>query len=325
LRFLRWVLLPLAVLFLLLANVLLWVDRTVFDTDRFAEAVDQTMAKPEVQDRLATVISQEVAAQVDVQKQLEGRLPDDLKFIASFAGNEIEETVLYRASHRLLSSGFTADLRNEVVERAHRRLVSILESDDAALRAEGDELILDLRPVVNQVFDRVGLAVPARVQQAEAEGRGVVVLMEDTSGLQAASFFVSNRVVFLILALLLGVACLAGFVLLHTNRMAGVSRAGLAVAATGVLSLLLVFIVNQFIPDERIVLRELAHQLQISLRWQSIGIVVIGVAMVLLADAGIRSGLASARSSVGLYWQRLGTGAWLLLAVGACGLLLVLL
>jgi hypothetical protein len=106
-----------------LANILFWVDATIFNTDRFASAVDHTMAKPEVQDRLATVISQEVAAQVDVQQQLEGRLPDDLKFVAAFAGNEIEETVLYRASQRLLSSGFTAGLRQEIVERAHRRLM----------------------------------------------------------------------------------------------------------------------------------------------------------------------------------------------------------
>jgi len=323
-RVLRWVLLTFGVVFLLLANILLWVDTTLFNSERFAGAVDETMAKPEVQDRLATVISQEAAKELDVQSQLQERLPDDLKFIALFAGNEIEETVLYRVSQRLLSSGFTAELRSDVIERLHRRVVAILESEDTALQVEGDDLVLDLRPVVTQLFERVGVSVPARVQEAQAEGRGVVVLMEDTSGLQAAAFFVRNRAVFVVIAFVLGLACFAGAVLMHTNRMSGVSRAGFAVATVGILTLLLVLVSNQFIPDERIVLRELVQNLEANLRRQSIGLVLLGAIVVAVADPGVRRSFASARRSVDVYSQRLGTGTPLLVAMGLAGLVLFL-
>ena len=60
-RLLHWLLLCLGVLFLLLANVLFWINGTLLDSESFSGAVDETMAKPEVQDLMATVISQEAA------------------------------------------------------------------------------------------------------------------------------------------------------------------------------------------------------------------------------------------------------------------------
>jgi hypothetical protein len=323
-RFLRWLLLGFGVLFLLLANLLWWVDGTLFNTDRFAGAVDNTLAQPEVQDRLATVISQEVAKGVDVQDRLQQTLPDDFKFLASFAGDEIEQEVAYRVSLRLLSSGLTADVRNAIVEGLHERVVATLESDnDRLVQAEGNSLVLDLRPAINRVFERLGMDVPDRVQAAEDQGRGVVTLVDNTQALQQASFFVSNRVVFLFLALLLGAACLAGQVLLEPDRMRGASRAGFAIAAVGVLTLLIVFVATQLIPDNRVVLRELVSNFVVNLRRQSIVIVVLGAAIVLLADAKVRASLVSARHSLGTYTQRLGTTP-LLIAVGVFGLVLFL-
>jgi len=93
-RLLHWVLLCLGVLLLLVANVLFWVDRTLLDSDRFADAVDEAMAKPEVQDRMATVISQEGASEIDIQSRLKARLPDELQFLVPLAGDSVTEELL---------------------------------------------------------------------------------------------------------------------------------------------------------------------------------------------------------------------------------------
>jgi hypothetical protein len=72
------------------------------------------------------------------------------------------------------------------------------------------------------------------------------------------------------------------------------------------------------------VLEELVRNLQVNLRRQSIGLVVIGGVMVLLADAGVRNGIASARQNIGVYTQRLGIATPLLIAVGLFALVLFL-
>ena len=107
------------------------------------------------------------------------------------AGDSVTEELLYRYSLRVLSSDITNDVRDDVVRNLHEQVVATLEGDDSkALRAEGDSLVLDLHPFVERVFERVGLPIPNRLQQASAEGKGVVgVLVDDSQGLEAASFF----------------------------------------------------------------------------------------------------------------------------------------
>ena len=209
-RLLHWVLLCLGVLLLLLANVLFWINGTLLNSDNFADAVDETMAKPEVQDRMATVISQEAAPEVDLQARLRTTLPDEVQFLVPLVGDSVTEELLYRLSLRLLSADITADARDAVVRNLHEQVIATLEGDDdKALKAQGNSLVLDLRPIVRGVFERVGLPIPARLEQAGAQGKGVIVLVDDNQGLGAASFFVSNRVVFLVLALVAAIACLA--------------------------------------------------------------------------------------------------------------------
>ena len=128
--------------------------------------------------------------------------------------------------------------------------------------------------------------------------------------------------VFIVLALLAAVACLAGAALVIGDHMKGLSRAGFAVATAGVLTLLIVAIGNTFIPDERVVLRELVQALETNLRKESVLLLMVGAIIALGTDAGIRANLASARSSISSQMQRVGTGTPLLLALGAAALLL---
>jgi len=316
-------LLCLGVLFLVLANHLFWINGTLLNSDNFADAVDVTMARPDVQERLATVISQEAAPEIDLQARLSARLPDELQFLVPLAGDSVTEELLHRVSLRILGSDVTNELRDQVVRNLHAQVIATLEdNDDRALQVEGDSLVLDLRPIVKRIFDRIGQPVPARLQQAGAEGKGVVVLVDDTAALRSASFFVSNRVVFLVLALIIAIGCLAGAAWISGDLRQGLSSAGFAVVAAGIVSLLIVLIGNSFIPDERVVLRELMHSLEQSLRRESLLLVIVGAAMVLGTNAGVQANVSSARRSIEAHVQRFGWGSAALLAMGGLMLLL---
>jgi len=307
----------------MLANVLFWVDRTLLNSDRFAAAVEETMARPDVQDRFATVISQQAASELDVQARVSARLPDELQFLVPLAGDSVTEELLYRVSLRVLSSDFTADLQGDIVRNLHAQVIATLEdNDDRAVHVQGQSLVLDLRPIIERIFERIGLPVPARLQAAGIEGRGVVVLVDESSGLSAASFFVTNRIAILVVSVLIAIACLAGAVLLSGKGIRGVSRAGFAVAAAGLLTMLILAITNFLIPDERVVLRELLHALEQSLRTESLLLVIVGATMVLGTDAGVRTNFTTARRSIATRLQRVSPSSALLMGIG--GLILML-
>jgi hypothetical protein len=323
-RFLRLALLFFGGLFLFLATVLLWLDLAIFDSGRFARAVSDTLAEPKVQQRLATVISQQAAEEIDVKSRVQANVPENLQFVTKFLSDDVEQSVIYRVTLRLLSSEFTEELSQTVVERLHVRLMNVLE-DKGAVKAENDQLVLDLRPVVERVFERLGLDVPQRLQEAGAQGSGVIVLVEDTKYLQMASVLVSNRNIFLVLMLLASVGCFAGFVWTGTDRVHEVSNTGFAVAATGIVTLLIVFIANQFIPSERVALEALIRNLEGDLRRLCIFLIIIGAAIVATTDLGIRASIHSGYVRVLAASRAIGTGLSLLVATVVAGFVLLLL
>ena len=236
------------------------------------------------------------------------------------AGDSVTEELLYRVSLRVLSSDITNDVRDDVVRNLHEQLSPRWKATtDKALKAEGDSLVLDLRPIVERVFERVGLPIPARLQQAGAEGKGVVVSGRRQSGPWCCVVFRQQPRRIFVLALLAAIACLAGAACSSKDPMRGISHAGFAVATAGVLTLLLIVIGNSFIPEERVALRELVQSLEANLRKESVLLLAVGAIIALGTDAGIRANVAAARRDIGAHVQRVGTGTSLLLALGVGG------
>ena len=135
----------------------------------------------------------------------------------------------------------------------------------------------------------------------------------------------SNRNVILVLMVLASLGCFAGFALTGKDRVHEVSNVGFAVAATGILALLIVFIANQFIPSERVALEELIRNLEGDLRRLSIALIVIGAVVVATTDVGVRAHIGAGYQRVAAASKAIGTGMSLLIATAAAGLVLILL
>ena len=63
-----------------LASVIgVWAHRTVFDSEKVAEAVDQALLNPEVNDALATFLTDQLMDAVPLQDLVADRGPDELE------------------------------------------------------------------------------------------------------------------------------------------------------------------------------------------------------------------------------------------------------
>ena len=172
-------------LIILLASVLLfgtaadiWVKRQVLSTPKWVAASDKILADPRVQDALATYIVDQIYSNVDVQKELEDKLPDGWKGIAGPVAAGIR-TPATSAVERILSSDQVKQIWHTVNEKAHQALVNVLENKTRVGSTKDGKVTLDLGEIVRIVGTDLG--VPASVMDKVPASVGQITIFQSDS------------------------------------------------------------------------------------------------------------------------------------------------
>jgi hypothetical protein len=307
---------------LLLGSLLVWVDRTILDSDEFASSATGALDEPRVQQRVADVIAQRLVESGAFSEGISTRLPQEVQFATPLIEEQLQ-SLLARVGVRVLAADATASIIETIVERLHARLLAILEDDESLLHAEGDTLVIDVGTVLRQVVDRLGVAMPQRLEDPSA---GELVLVEDTTVLQQTSTLVRNRGVLQFGLLGLAAVAFTGAVFAAPERSRGLSRVAMVLILTGVVTLAAIFIGNQALraaAEERLLLRELVRSFESNLRLQALLLVVLGGAILAATDPRMRGHLENANESIRTAISRIGTGPAVLMAAGAIVLLLL--
>jgi hypothetical protein len=303
------------------ANLLIWINSTVFDSDEFTESVDQVLEEPAVKDRITEVLVQQALESGEVEQAIVDRLPEELEVLEPVVGAGLQPA-LERVVRPLLDSDLVGDLRNEVLLRVHRQVVATLEDDETALEVQGDALVLDLSELFDRLLERFNVEPPERLGGADAPSRilggdGVIVLTEDTTGLREAAFFTQNRVEIAVLLLAGSAVGFGAAIFFFGERRRGVRATGYAIVGVGILTLLVVLIANQVLEssaEERVVLREGVKALETNLRLQSVALIVLGACAIALTDQNILGWAAKLEAQVTPLVKRMDAKVWLAIA-----------
>ena len=156
-RVLRYLPLIAASICALLATVSIWVERQVLDTDEWTKASSELLERKVIRDTVATYLVDQLYANVDVAGELETRLPDDAKPLAGPISGGLR-TLADRQAGNALAQPPVQILWEQANRTAHEQLVEFLEGDTGALSATQGQVVLDLRPLVRRVGERVGLS-----------------------------------------------------------------------------------------------------------------------------------------------------------------------
>jgi hypothetical protein len=141
----------------LLATISIWVERQVLDNDQWTKTSSELLERKVIRDAVALFLVDQLYANVDVAKQLESRLPDDAKPpSAPLAGGL--RTLAERQAGNALATPLLQGLWEQSNRTAHAQLVSFLEGNGEALSSTQGQVVLDLRPLVRKVGERVGLS-----------------------------------------------------------------------------------------------------------------------------------------------------------------------
>ncbi len=153
----RWVtaLLVLGTIVTLLAVFSIWANRQALNTDEWVNTSDRLLANEHVDERLSAFIAEAVFANVDVKAKLEEALPPKLAPLAGAAAGGLQG-LAPQVAERVLESPRTLGIWSAANRKAHEALLRVLDGGGENVSTEGGDVVLDLRPLVEEVGERVG-------------------------------------------------------------------------------------------------------------------------------------------------------------------------
>jgi hypothetical protein len=157
----------LASLLAFLAIFTSWIDRQLLDTNEWVDTSGRLLEDKEISNAVATYSVDQLYANVDVTRLIKKRLPGDLQQVASPVSAGIRE-IATRAAMRAFQSQRVQNLWQDANRVAHTQLVAILEDKNHAISSQNGKVVLDLKPIVYQLADRLGF----KKQVAKAVAKG---------------------------------------------------------------------------------------------------------------------------------------------------------
>ena len=155
-RVLAWALIVLASVVLILSIIANWVQREVFDTNQFKSTTDQILSNEEVQQALGSYTVDQLYANVDVQGQIESKLPSAAKPLAlpiSAATRQLATD----AAERALVSPQVQNLVSGAIAGAQQQFVSLVKDKNAYVSTTGGNVTLSYGSVVADLATRLGV------------------------------------------------------------------------------------------------------------------------------------------------------------------------
>jgi hypothetical protein len=236
-RRLPFVLIGIGSLLALVAIFALWANRQLLDTENWTETSSELLENDPIRGQTAVFLVDQLYANVDVQGQLEGALEGLSPRAGALAGpaSGALKDLAVRATDRLLERPRPQALWEEANRRAHSRFLDVVEGGGEVVATQEGEVTLDLKALLGQTEQRVG--VGGRAQAAIPEDAAQLTIMKsDQLELvqDAVRFLRAAAVVLLVLAL--GLLALGVFLATGWRRRA-LRAAGFGLLLAGVAAL----------------------------------------------------------------------------------------
>lgn len=190
-----------------LAILSTWVDRQIFDTQEWGDTSSKMLQDPVIQKEVAAYAVDELYDNVDVEAELKDIFPTDLEGFSGIASGALRQFA-DRGAQQALANQRVQDLWRQANETAHRNLIAIIEDDSTVISSTDGKVQLELRPLIIEIADQVGLGQQARDKIPDAVGRIEIVDSQELSTVQTVAQVIHGTALItaLLLLVLIGLA-----------------------------------------------------------------------------------------------------------------------
>ena len=152
-----------------------YVRYQALDTPTVKDSAGELIADEDIRTQIAASLVDQLYANVDVGAALREELPGDQQRLAGPLSGLIRE-LADRAAQRLLERPRIQALWVESVAATHEQLLKLLDDRGTAIRTTDGVVVLDLRPLVIQLGDRI--AIVGNLAQKLPPDTGRIQIME---------------------------------------------------------------------------------------------------------------------------------------------------
>lgn len=212
-----------------------WVNRQALNTDSWVNTSTKLLEDKEIQSQMSTFLVNELYANVDVEAELERRLPAPAKALAGPAAGGLRQ-LAQKVSEKALASPPVQAIWAEANRAAHEALLKVLNGGGPAVSTEEGKVTLHLGALVSQIGSQIGIPQELLSKLPPEAGNFTVLSSDQLSSAQTIAKLVRRLPVILDLLLLL---IYAGAVYLARDRRREALRSiGFSLLIAGVLALL---------------------------------------------------------------------------------------
>ena len=169
-----WACIVLAGLIAFVSAMTIWVKRQALETDNWVDTSTALLEDDEIRSALSIYLVDQLYASVDVSQEIRKALPADVKPLAGPIAGGLYELAI-RTANTILSRPRVQTLWEEANRKAHQRLIQVIDDKGDLVATGGGDVVLDLRPLVQQLGQRLG--VSERIEQRLGPNAGQIVLM----------------------------------------------------------------------------------------------------------------------------------------------------
>lgn len=208
-----------------------WANRQLLDTGYWKSTNQKLIASPPIKEQLSIFLTDQLYANVDVSGELKKELPSELKPLAAPAAGALRDAV-QRGILFLLERPKVQELWGKANEITHAQFVNLIENKGRVIKLPGGgAVILDLRPMLTEVAEKVGAptSVVQKIPEKVAQLR--IVTSSQLKTMQNAVNLL--RVLAVALPLLVFVLLAAAIYLARDRRRQTLIAAGAAFIGVG--------------------------------------------------------------------------------------------
>lgn len=242
-----WSLIGLATLITIVSSVTLWTKRQLLSTDQWVKSSNAVLANDQVRSALSNKVVVLLNQRVDITAQLDKLLPPQAKAAAPVVSTLIQSQAV-RVVDAFLDTPQAQKLWENANRQGHKALLNVLEGKKIGpVSTANGAVVLDLRPLIQNVANQLGIQDRPKTQAAINAGE-IVLLRPDQ--LKAAQDTVQVvRVLSVWLALLaLGLYALAIY-LAHGRRRSILQASGASLVLSGLLLLIVRRVAGNWVVD----------------------------------------------------------------------------
>jgi predicted anti-sigma-YlaC factor YlaD len=151
------VLVPIASLLTVIAILAAWVERQALDTNEWVDTSGKLIQNDTIRNSIATFAVDQLYANVNVDAELQQKLPKDFKPLAGPAASGLRQLADTAAQQILQSSRFQ-DLWKNANRAAHETLIKVVEDKGQYASTGNGTVTLHLRPLITDVANQLGLS-----------------------------------------------------------------------------------------------------------------------------------------------------------------------